>query len=110
LRKNNYMNTNEENPKGAPGDAQRVYKELDEINTRIFGQPQEGNNYVAEEVADMRIKHAEDFLDQSERDFFSKEEFDQAFQKVLQELDVAILTTNEPYARELRKTLIQKFG
>ena len=81
------------------------YHQLDVINTQIKGQWEEGN-FAAENDSTDLIKQVDEFLELADGELNSPEEY----QRLLQKLDAAIAIYNEPYAHELRRNLIERYG
>ena len=104
------MSMNNEIPEEVPKETRDGMDRLDKLNTKILIQYPEGTSPAAETDAVSRIRDADEFLSMETQEFESKEEFEEKYSKVLRALDVAMLTTNEPYAHDLRKNLIEKFG
>ena len=101
------MNENPDSPNTGPdADAARnTYHELDVLNTQIQRQWEEGN-YSAEKDSTALISEVDDILELADDELYSREEY----QRLLQKLDAAIAIYNEPYARELRDRLIERYG
>ena len=100
---NENQNSTNEGPDGAG--ARDIYRELDVINTQIHGQLEEGNSR-AEEVSTALILEVDNFLELAGGELYSKEEY----HRLLKKLDTAIAINNEPYARDLRSRLYERFG
>lgn len=81
------------------------YHELDVINTQIQGQWEEGNA-SAEQDSLTLITEVDEFLALADGELYTKEEY----HRLLAKLDTAIAIYNEPYARELRARLIERYG
>ncbi len=100
---NENHNSSNEGSNGAH--SREVYRELDVINTQIRGQWQEGNDGAEGEAAEL-INEVDNFLELAGGELYSKEEYE----RLLQKLDTAIAINNEPYARELRTRLIERYA
>ncbi len=100
---NENHNSSNEGSDGAH--SREVYRELDVINTQIQGQWQEGNT-SAESEASSLINEVDSFLELAGGELYTKQEYD----RLLQKLDTAIAINNEPYARELRTRLIERYA
>lgn len=83
----------------------KVYHDLDIINTQIHEQWEEGN-FAAEKASTELIKEVDEFLELADDELSSPEEY----ARLLQKLDAAIAIYNEPYARELRRRLLERYG
>ncbi len=101
-----YMNENKKSPNEDPAEAvaRNIYHELDRIETQIQEQLQ--GNVSAENLSVALVNEVSDFLELARGELYSKEEY----QRLLQKLDTAIAINNEPYARELRARLIERYA
>lgn len=98
-------NKNSSNEGSDGRSARDTYRELDVINTQIERQWQEGNA-SAENESFTLIKEVDDFLELAGGELYTKEEY----QRLLQKLDTAIAINNEPFARDLRARLIERYA
>ncbi len=80
-------------------------RELDVINTQMYPQWQDDSSLPSENLAEGLIGDVERMLDTSAGELQSEVELNM----LLKKLDTAIAINNEPYARELRKRLIERF-
>ena len=103
---------NEQQPSN-PNDEMRKYseeertiaRELDVINTQMYPQWQDDSSLPSEYLAEGLIGDVERMLDASQGELQSEGELN----ILLKKLDTAIAINNEPYARDLRQRLIERF-
>ena len=103
-----------EQPRSSPNDETRKYSkeertiahELDIINTQMYPQWKDDSSPPSESLSEELIRTVEHMLDVVEGELQSEDELN----LVLKKLNTAIAINNEPYARELRRRLIERFG
>lgn len=104
------MNPHESVPDEVPKSTRDMDHRLDIINTQIIGRVEEGNHHAESEVEDC-IGAAEDLLELLEAESAEgRKPYKDEVDKILQKLNTAIAISNEPYARELKKRLMLRFG
>lgn len=104
------MNPNESVPEEVPRSTRDMEHRLDIINTQIIGRVEEGNHYAESEAEDC-VRAAEDLLELLEAESAEgRKPYKDDADAILKKLNTAIAISNEPYARELRKRLLMRFG
>lgn len=103
---------NEQHPSN-PDDEIRKYteeertiaRELDVINTQMYPQWKDDSSVPSEYLSEELIHFVERLLDVTQGELQSENELN----ILLEKLDTAIAINNEPYARQLRQRLIERF-
>ncbi len=100
------MAIHSEIPEELPGDehTRMLVRELDITNTQVRPQFAEGNDHAEEDAAEL-ILEVDNFLEKENGELTSRLELN----SLLQKLNTAIAINNEPYARELRQRLLERY-